>query len=476
MTGLSKRIVLIAVFVGALTGRVEAQARDAVDAPPALRLRTDPAVYDRAAENRPVELLLISRRSRAARRSEARHTDARHSKAKAGKDKTPGLVKANGRVEAGAERMGSVVVKKGDTVEVIADRLNISKEVIIKANRLKRPYELEVGRRLKAPIAKTYVVEHGDTLYAISRRFGVPVLELEDLNHLEHGAHLHLGQRVALPGPSAEETSQAQPEPTPAPKPPRRPRAVRSPEGSAAGPAQPPALPPSGVMPTQPQPQSQSQSLPPIESPPIAVGPTPQPSAAPGEPTRGPIPYTSLPGHLTGPVAQPPERGVAEPPVRGMTPAAPYGPPVVETTPPLTDDQVAAAGRGRFVWPVHGATINGFGPMAGGQRNDGLDIAAPLNTPVVAAADGDVVFAGNEVPGFGNLVLIKHPDGWVTAYAHLSTTEVRIRDHVAQGTEIGRVGQTGDVAQPELHFEVRYRTSAAEKPRPVDPALLLSGQ
>jgi murein DD-endopeptidase MepM/ murein hydrolase activator NlpD len=138
-----------------------------------------------------------------------------------------------------------------------------------------------------------------------------------------------------------------------------------------------------------------------------------------------------------------------------------------------SDSQVAAAGRGRFIWPTRGTLLSGFGPKPGGQRNDGLDIAAADGTPVRAAAAGDVVYAGNLVPGFGNLVLVKHDDGWVTAYAHLSTTEVKIRDHVSQGTEIGTVGSSGGMDQPQLHFEVRYAPSPRERARPVDPALVL---
>ena len=114
--------------------------------------------------------------------------------------------------------------------------------------------------------------------------------------------------------------------------------------------------------------------------------------------------------------------------------------------------------------------------MPGGQRNDGVDIGAADGSPVRASATGDVVYAGNLVPGFGNLVLIKHEDGWVTAYAHLSKTEVKIKDHVSQGVEIGTVGSSGGVGQPQLHFEVRYAPSPRERARPIDPSLVLPGQ
>ena len=90
-----------------------------------------------------------------------------------------------------------------------------------------------------------------------------------------------------------------------------------------------------------------------------------------------------------------------------------------------------------------------------------------------AAAPGEVVYAGNQVPGFGNLVLIKHADGWVTAYAHLDNVNVQMRQQVAQGQTVGSVGMSGGVAEPELHFEVRYAPTAQDKARPVDPSLVL---
>ncbi len=84
-----------------------------------------------------------------------------------------------------------------------------------------------------------------------------------------------------------------------------------------------------------------------------------------------------------------------------------------------------------------------------------------------------MVYAGNSVPGFGNLVLIRHDGGWVTAYAHLKSLDVKMRQTVTQGQEIGAVGQTGGVTQPQLHFEVRYAPSTRDKARPIDPMLVL---
>jgi murein DD-endopeptidase MepM/ murein hydrolase activator NlpD len=141
----------------------------------------------------------------------------------------------------------------------------------------------------------------------------------------------------------------------------------------------------------------------------------------------------------------------------------------------LTPTEIAAAGRGRFVWPLRGQLISGFGDKGAGQHNDGVDIAAISGAGVHAAAAGEVVYAGSSIPGFGNLVLVKHSGGWVTAYAHLDRIEVRMRDSVSQGEEIGLAGQTGAVDRPQLHFEVRYAPDPADKARPVDPALVLPG-
>ena len=160
-----------------------------------------------------------------------------------------------------------------------------------------------------------------------------------------------------------------------------------------------------------------------------------------------------------------------------VRPSAP--PPAVATnlpvdSPALSDTEIAAAGRGRFAWPVRGSVISSYGPTgAGGQRNDGLDLRAPAGDPVRSAAAGEVVYAGDSVPGFGNLVLVKHDGGWVTAYAHLARADVRMQQKVAQGQQIGQVGSTGGAPEPQLHFEVRYAPSPKDKARPIDPALVL---
>lgn len=109
----------------------------------------------------------------------------------------------------------------------------------------------------------------------------------------------------------------------------------------------------------------------------------------------------------------------------------------------------------KFAWPVKGTVISGFGPIAKGRNNDGINIKAARGTVIKAADAGTVAYAGNELKGFGNLILIKHTDGWVTAYAHADKISVRKGQKVAKGTAIGTVGTSGGVTVPQLHFETR---------------------
>jgi murein DD-endopeptidase MepM/ murein hydrolase activator NlpD len=122
-----------------------------------------------------------------------------------------------------------------------------------------------------------------------------------------------------------------------------------------------------------------------------------------------------------------------------------------------------------FRWPVRGRVIAGFGPKPNGLQNDGIDVAVPNGTPVKAAEDGTVAYAGNELKGYGNLVLIRHSNGYVTAYAHASEILVKRGDTVKRGQVIAHSGSTGNVNAPELHFEIRKGAT------PVDPAQFLNG-
>lgn len=110
---------------------------------------------------------------------------------------------------------------------------------------------------------------------------------------------------------------------------------------------------------------------------------------------------------------------------------------------------------GSFTWPLTGQIIAPFGPIGSGLRNDGLDIGVPKGTPIKAAADGVIAYAGDEIKLFGGLVLINHGSGWVTAYGHADSLNVVRGQKVTKGQVIGLSGASGFAAQPKLHFEIR---------------------
>jgi len=122
-----------------------------------------------------------------------------------------------------------------------------------------------------------------------------------------------------------------------------------------------------------------------------------------------------------------------------------------------------------FRWPVRGKVITAYGAKANGKSNDGINLAVPEGTPIKAADDGVVTYSGNELKSYGNLVLVKHPNGYVTAYAHASELLVKRGDTIKRGQVIAKSGQSGDVQSPQLHFEIRKGQS------PVDPLQFLNG-
>lgn len=162
-----------------------------------------------------------------------------------------------------------------------------------------------------------------------------------------------------------------------------------------------------------------------------------------------------------------PVRSAAAAPAPRKTPGW-YDPPA-RSVAPSTDDpppRVADASQS-FRWPLAGKIVLDYGAAESGERNDGINIAAASGTPVHASAAGTVSYCGNELKGFGNLVLIRHDNGYITAYAHVGSILVNRGDSVAAGQVIATTGATGDVASPQLHFEIRQGV------RPVNPRSML---
>lgn len=123
----------------------------------------------------------------------------------------------------------------------------------------------------------------------------------------------------------------------------------------------------------------------------------------------------------------------------------------------------APRAQGRFRWPVRGRIISKFGPKSNGAHNDGVNVAVPAGTSVKAVENGVVAYAGSELKGYGNLVLVRHADNWVSAYAHNEKLLVKRGDKITRGQVIAKSGRSGSVGQPQLHFELRKGS------KPVDP-------
>ena len=116
-----------------------------------------------------------------------------------------------------------------------------------------------------------------------------------------------------------------------------------------------------------------------------------------------------------------------------------------------------------FKWPVSGEVVETFGIKKSGRRNDGINIKAPSGSPIRAARSGKVIYRGNELLAWGNLILIKHTNGWTTAYAHLEKFYVELGEQLKTGDIVGAVGKTGNVFDYQLHFQVRKNS------KPLDP-------
>jgi len=381
-------------------------------------------------------------------------------------------------------------VVAGDTIDSVAQQFNMPVETLIAANHLVYPYALQTGQVLFIPGRGTvpgpggsYTVVPGDTLTRIARRNGTTVPVLAQLNGLTPPYVIKVGQHLTLPGAAPMETAAAAtpagaggemiqfPPASPAPPLPAVPSSKVATE-SLVPLSSTSAAPSSPTQTATPVPQAQPAAPPPSSA--AASASSTQDAAAAGSSIAAvPLPSTkpeagaapAVPTTTANAAAPPPPDTTATANSAGMPAAAPA------TQPAPTPENVTPPprGSGKFLWPVNGKVVSVFGVKDGGQHNDGINIAAPLGTPVHAADNGVVAYAGNELRGFGNLLLIRHADGWVSAYAHCDALLVKRGDQVKRGQVIARVGQTGAVSSPQLHFELRKAGTAVDPTSELGP-------
>lgn len=377
-----------------------------------------------------------------------------------------------------------IVVQRGDTLYALARQHNLPPRALIDANSLQAPYILQPGQRLRLPSERLHMVQRGETLYAISRAYGVDVFSMASANQLQAPYAIAVGQALRVPGSNGAVAMAAASPVEPAATAPAARQASAFPLSPAPTA---PALTGTGVAVQELAPPGAAPPAPPAAAPVVTPAPA-APRATAAQPARpAPLPEVNIPaqpGQAVLPSSQPeaprpepePEPAVAQQvaatpqapsPTIAPTPvAAPVAPPAV-AKPQAEDEPPPRSGR-TFAWPVRGRILSTFGPKPDGLHNDGINIAARNGAPVIAAENGVVVYSGSELRGFGNLLLVRHADGWITAYAHLDRVLVQKGQKVTRGQAIATVGSSGAVDQPQLHFEIRRGTQA------VDPAKFLT--
>jgi murein DD-endopeptidase MepM/ murein hydrolase activator NlpD len=302
-----------------------------------------------------------------------------------------------------------VTVRPGQSVRGLAHAYHVSERAIIAANRLAPPYKIKIGQSLVIPGA----------------------LESSPV------------QTAALPPKTIHEV----------------PPAVR--QAPLSVPPPPIAAAPTAAAPASPPPVAASSGQPPIRDIISLDDPPPPPPKAIAFPNPPP----------ERPVAAPQSPPAITPPTFSSGPAqATREPRAAEEARTEAANQAGSMHGGRFAWPVRGRVVAAYGVSANGTHNDGINIAAPKGAPIAAIEGGVVAYAGNELRGYGNLVLIKHPDGLISAYAHCEELLVKRGEQVHAGQIIAKVGATGGLSEPQLHFEVRRGKKAVDPREFLSPA------
>ncbi|WP_454619200.1 peptidoglycan DD-metalloendopeptidase family protein [Bradyrhizobium cenepequi] len=322
-----------------------------------------------------------------------------------------------------------------------------------------------VARAPAAHGGTTIIVGTSDTLEVLSKRYNVSTAEILRANGYKGPRALSPGQQLIIPRPA---TVAAAPAPAVAP-PASKPVAVAATGGgfhyvnkgdTLHSIARQHHISPSELAKANHLDQSAKLSL----GMKLTVPGAKTAAAAPAAPAVAPAPAAApaAPAPKVVATAQPQAARLVQPAanVEAPTPAAePVAVKPSETTSSLPT----------FRWPARGKVITGYGAKTNGKSNDGINLAVPEGTPVKAAEDGVVAYSGNELKGYGNLILVRHSNGYVTAYAHASELLVKRGDTIKRGQVIAKSGQSGEVTSPQLHFEIRKGSS------PVDPLQFLNG-
>ncbi len=316
-------------------------------------------------------------------------------------------------VTKGAGSTGIHTVLAGDTIYKIAQNYQLPMREIITLNNISAPYVLNTGFRMKLPPPNEYRVRANDSIFSISKLYEVSPNRLVELNKLKPPYNLIRGQILRLPTPSLKKEAMI------------RENLERQERES---------------------PTYTSARVGSIERENLDITST----------SKARNNDTSIQSTSRNNV----EQAVIVPQSKNNMPPQPKAKKNIEKASVATRAQIPsttprASGSGKYMRPVSGKVISSYGPKADGLHNDGINIKAARGTPVRAAENGVVVYAGDELAGYGNLILVRHEGRIMTAYAHLDKMLVERGATIERGQSIGTVGSTGQVDTPQLHFEVR---------------------
>jgi murein DD-endopeptidase MepM/ murein hydrolase activator NlpD len=346
-----------------------------------------------------------------------------------------------------------IVVGSDDTVYGIAYNNGIPTRALISANNLKPPYTLRPGQTLIVPASNEHIVSNAESLQSIAEDYGVKMTVLAQENDIKAPFFVSPGTRLSIPSRDTEAFAEALSPP---------------PSNISSSSLAPLPLVKSTLAPEKSSvaPPSTTETLPNDLAEELA-----REKKSSGR--KVDVSSSSKP-QLMGNLAQKNDDSAATPlsdsnkekqnPKKEKKQDVKKEPKKEEKIIEKKEDKKEEKAEFEtketsFIWPVKGEVISKFSP---GGKNDGINIKVPEGTPVKAAADGVVMYAGNELKGFGNLLLIKHADGWVTAYAYNSALLVKKGSKIKQGQEVAKSGNS-DAGEPQLHFEIR------KIKQPIDP-------
>lgn len=315
-----------------------------------------------------------------------------------------------------------ITVARGDTLYSLAKKYNVKSDELAQMNDLSAPYTLRVGQKLRVPVLHENIITQPIVVPARAVVLGSPTqtrVQLKTIRVAPGDTLYSLSRKYSIPVNDLAVMND-----------------ITAPFTLSVGQeVKVPNLESATVVA-----RSSSGAIEPVKT----VSNTSAPNKTQSTPTTSKAPVsTKTPVATTAPVA---------------TSTAPKQ--KISSDPSKKLPKINARTSSKFSWPVRGTILSHYGAKTGGLFNDGINISAARGTTVKAAENGVVAYAGNEVKGMGNLIIIQHSDGWMTVYAHMDAMVVRRGARVAVGQKIGTVGATGKVSSPQLHFEIRKGTKA----------------